>query len=857
MKQLTTILLLFCAISSFSQTNNIWSGGAGGWQNASKWSLGVVPNAGHRVVVNVAGSNITLGSGVNTTVNSMILGSGTEITINGTLKFNTSEWTALENEGTVTNNGTIEVIQTGGNNNNGQGILNEGEFVNDGTIILGSTSISKNGIVSNNANAEFTNNGAIEAMNVGEHAVRINSGTIYNHGTISCPGNVTQKAIKTNAGLFVNIECAVFDSGNRQVDAPHMNNLGTIFEFSTSNSNVKNNSGVIFNGNGGVFTVNETDNGLVTSETDLIYWTGCVSNDWKNLDNWISPLPSFALSSSHQYIPANPFGGNGFPIATTKVNINNALDIEEGAEATIDGPPNDGLGNNGTLENAGVLNISNTIDMGLINDGILNNSGTINISEVVNAAFQNNGDHNAFGSINFTSGIQKNAIVNTGTWEGSTTEEIHISEAGISGILNTGTFSIAGECLIENATNYGVSNASNFTIASDGIVECSNSGIADLFISPTGTTTVNGLSLCYTTIKFMDNQGEFEIGDCGVINASGELETSGTLTNNGHLSLQSSNDHTIAGSFTNNGFISDQGNHLEIAAVTNNGAYFTDLIIDAGGTYSPLGEGSFAGMTLLPNSLSDANTGALLGTINVSQNSFTSLSSLAEGTYPGLGSIQLSGCEINGFLINVTIDNSIGDSDGDGIDDPDDNCPDIPNPNQENNDGDSEGDVCDEDDDNDGTNDVDDCAPFDEDIYEGAPCNDNDACTINDMITSDCECEGTFQDSDNDGTCDADDECPGGPEPGTSCNDNDACTINDVITSDCECEGTFQDSDNDGTCDADDVCPGGPEPGTSCTYQYIKLIEIYTLLQLSMNMNIIIIKQYLKKFDPLVLLIEP
>ncbi|MBL0127509.1 MAG: T9SS type A sorting domain-containing protein [Flavobacteriales bacterium] len=173
----------------------------------------------------------------------------------------------------------------------------------------------------------------------------------------------------------------------------------------------------------------------------------------------------------------------------------------------------------------------------------------------------------------------------------------------------------------------------------------------------------------------------------------------------------------------------------------------------------------------------------------------------------------------------------------------------------------------------------------------GTACNDNDACTINDLYNASCNCVGTFQDSDNDGTCDADDGCPndptkiapgtcgcgnpdtdtdndgladcvdpcpllafltngqscddgnpnttgdvvtncvcagvlandcegvpGGPaQPGTACDDNDACTINDLYDAGCNCVGTFEDSDSDGTCDADDGCPNDPDkiaPGT-------------------------------------------
>lgn len=43
--------------------------------------------------------------------------------------------------------------------------------------------------------------------------------------------------------------------------------------------------------------------------------------------------------------------------------------------------------------------------------------------------------------------------------------------------------------------------------------------------------------------------------------------------------------------------------------------------------------------------------------------------------------------------------------------------------------------------------------------------------------------------------------------PGDPCDDFSACTVNDVLTEDCECAGTYLDSDADGVCDAEDVCP--------------------------------------------------
>jgi len=157
--------------------------------------------------------------------------------------------------------------------------------------------------------------------------------------------------------------------------------------------------------------------------------------------------------------------------------------------------------------------------------------------------------------------------------------------------------------------------------------------------------------------------------------------------------------------------------------------------------------------------------------------------------------------------------------------------------------------------DGDGLCDALDPCPLLANVVPGQSCNDNNACTENDLVDANCNCAGTFADADNDGTCDASDLCPGGPEPGTPCddanantsgdvigpdcmcagaltdclgvpgglsvpgtpcNDNNACTTNDIYQLDCGCAGTFQDNDGDGTCDANDLCPGGPEPGTTC-----------------------------------------
>jgi len=138
----------------------------------------------------------------------------------------------------------------------------------------------------------------------------------------------------------------------------------------------------------------------------------------------------------------------------------------------------------------------------------------------------------------------------------------------------------------------------------------------------------------------------------------------------------------------------------------------------------------------------------------------------------------------------------------------------------------------------------------------GTSCDDNDACTINDIYTPDCNCAGIFVDEDEDTVCAAEDCDDNNPDlpiavgtpcddgnplsyddmigedgctctgiicelTGTSCNDNDECTINDMYDVYCLCSGmATEDIDNDGICGAIDCDDNNPDlpttPGTGC-----------------------------------------
>lgn len=179
MKKLNLILFAICFLSFqliTAQTPN-WIGGTGDWDNPANWVGSIVPTATTDVLVNAAGSDITIPNGVNAVCRSVII-------FDGTLTLNETATLTISNS--ISGNGFG--LQVGGAQ------VGTGNFINHGnTSVINPQSSAMRMTFNCNFHNTATGTFSVDGGSYGFDGLDL-GGTILNEGTF----NITNTSL---AGL--------------------------------------------------------------------------------------------------------------------------------------------------------------------------------------------------------------------------------------------------------------------------------------------------------------------------------------------------------------------------------------------------------------------------------------------------------------------------------------------------------------------------------------------------------------------------------------------------------------------------------------------------------------------------------
>jgi T5SS/PEP-CTERM-associated repeat protein/autotransporter-associated beta strand protein len=356
-------------------------------------------------------------------------------------------------------------------------------------------------------------------------------------------------------------------------------------------------SGELFVGRGGTGTLNVTG-GLVTNDgySYLGYSAGSVGTATVSSGTW--------QSSNIQV------GGNGT------------------GTLTVTG---------GGVTNGGGVVGKSSVGTATVSGGTWANSGDLVIGD----------DENSNGTLNVTGGLVTSPIgvvgyrplsfgtvtVSSGTWANS--DYLSVGNDG-SGTLNItgGSVTSGNGYLGYTAGAFGTATVSSGTWANSGNLVVGVSGTGTLNISGTGLVSVGGtLSRGAAGTISLNSGGTLQIGTGG---AGGVLGVS-TLTNNGTLVFNRSDDSDYSGIISGTGAVTKQGGGTLTLTGTSN---YTGATAVNGGSLLVNGR--------LGNTTVSVGNGALLGGSGTIDGMLTVLAggTLSPGTSPGtlhVGSLQLSG----------------------------------------------------------------------------------------------------------------------------------------------------------------------------------------------------------------------
>jgi len=423
-----------------------------------------------------------------------------------------------------------------------------------------------------------------------------------------------------------------------------------------------------------------------TASTTSDTWTGCVSTDWAVAGNWADgSVPTAADNVTIPNVANDPviMGSTAAVAKSVLVQAGAVLTVDGTSSLTINGSINvngvlNAIYSEGTLQNNGQIIIGtspNTGNYGIWNLGTFNNNGTTSIDNVnsiglylYGGTFTNTGDiFIGNTALSAQDCIQNNggALINTSTGEitlnrawGNAIWNLsgNVQNSGrinVGSIANTGTGilsyvpftnSAGAEIHIDRAPN-GIFSTNAFTNA--GLIRMGeNAPLTGSGIVNTGATAVfnnnagGDISIKQTAVNGVQNDANstFNNNACATLSIFDNLNNSGTFTNAGLFTVNTTQVHTNS-ALTNNGIIAyPQGN--PIPNVTNNEIIIAATTANNCDAISPaFSLGSPVDFTI-QGIFTDAAATMSAGTYVTATNTFTPTARLAEGTYSLFVKIQ-------------------------------------------------------------------------------------------------------------------------------------------------------------------------------------------------------------------------
>ena len=306
------------------------------------------------------------------------------------------------------------------------------------------------------------------------------------------------------------------------------------------------------------------------------------------------------------------FGGSvSANISATNNGIYNEGIVQNNGTITIKSPAANGFENRGILSNPGTINVSTAGNVGLLNMQSMTSTGQININTTTSygmyhmagaPAFFNGGSISIVASsaaglrcdADLTNIIGKSIVI-----DGSSDKGMEIA-SGVT-VINNGVISIA------NSSMKGLVSSGNFTNAA--VLEIKNSGLMGMENLPVGVVTNSG----YMTVNIggigISNEGDFKNSAVSVIEVSNT--TAQGIVQNSTLSFDNSGDIILTSIGTLGVEMANSGDFSNSGSLTLNGGI------------------GYGGMGIF------VNTGLVKGTGNIKGSHFLNVGDIAPGLSPG------------------------------------------------------------------------------------------------------------------------------------------------------------------------------------------------------------------------------